>query len=73
MALETAARFATRMRKIPRTTVRCDVYGTVSIVVERKHATAILRKVVPSATSADINEALDVLQDRIDARAPVDA
>jgi hypothetical protein len=61
-----AAKFAVRMRKIPRKVVRCDVYGTVAVAVDERHARNILRKVVPTATSSEVYVALMIMQERLD-------
>ena len=68
--LSKAEQFAHRMTRIPRKALRCEVYGTVSVVVDQGHAKNILRKVVPTATSADLYHALAILQDRLDAAVP---
>lgn len=61
------ADFAHRMGRIPRKAVCCEVYGTISVVVDRKHATNIFRKVFGhKATSAACCDALGILQDRLD-------
>lgn len=64
-----AVRFATNMRKIPRKVHRCEIYGAVKVIVDRKHATNIIQKMVPTATSVDIYDALIVLQERLNERA----
>lgn len=58
-------RFAERMNRIPRKAVRCKLYGTISVVLDRKHARNIFRKVFPLATSEEILDALGVLEDRV--------
>lgn len=60
--------FALRMRRIPRLAVRCEVYGTVSATVDRRHALNIFRKVISAeVTPAIAYEAMCVLQERLDA------
>ena len=68
--MKTAAQVAATLRKIPRTVARCDIYGTASVIVDRRHARNLLKKLVPWATSPDIYDALVILQDRLDAGAP---
>ena len=58
--------FADRMNRIPRKVIRCEVYGTPRVVVDKRHATNIFLKVFPTATSVDIYDALNILQDRLD-------
>lgn len=59
-------KFAKSMRRIPRKAQRCDVYGTVSAVVDKRHALAIFRKVAPCATGPALYDAMVILQDRLD-------
>lgn len=68
--MKTAAEVAVTLRKIPRTVARCDIYGTTRVVVDRRHARNLLKKLVPWATSPDIYDALVILQDRLDDAAP---
>jgi len=65
---QTAAliRFATGMRRIPRKALRCEVYGTVSVVVDRAHAINIFRKLFPATNAQEHYIALMLLQDRLD-------
>lgn len=58
-------RFASAMHGIPRRAIRCDVYGTVSVVVDERHARNILRRVAPTAAPSAVYDALCVLQDRL--------
>jgi hypothetical protein len=66
-----AVRFALDMRKIPRATQRCPIYGTVSVIVDRRHATNIIRKFVPTVSTSDLYDALVILQDRLDEKTPL--
>ena len=59
-------RFASTMRQIPRTSVRCEVYGTVRAVVDERHVRNIFRKVAPAASQDAIYTALAILSDRLD-------
>ncbi len=61
-----ASKFAHTMRSVPRKALRCEIYGTVSAVVDRKHAFNILAKVFPGLTINEAYEALTILQDRLD-------
>lgn len=70
--MKTAAEVAQSLKKIPRTTIRCEIYGTTSVVVDRPHARNLLKKLVPWATSTDIYDALVILQDRLDHAAPAE-
>ncbi len=60
-----AARFAERMTKVPRRTIRCDIYGTMSVVLDERHAANIIRKVVPCATQAEVYAAMSILAERV--------
>ncbi len=68
--MKTAAEVAQSLKKIPRTVARCDIYGTTRVIVDRRHARNLLKKLVPWATSPDIYDALVILQDRLDHNAP---
>ncbi len=60
--------FAYRMRSVPRKALRCEVYGTVTAVVDTDHALNIFRKVFPGYR-VDKNvsyQALAILQNRLD-------
>jgi hypothetical protein len=59
-------KFAQSMRSIPRQALRCDLYGTISVVVDRRHVTAIFRKIAPCATRTALHDAMVILQDRLD-------
>lgn len=59
-------RFAASMDHIPRKAIRCEIYGTVTAVVDASHARNIFRKVAPAAASQAIYAALSILQDRLD-------
>lgn len=62
-----AERFAWSMRKIPTRVIRDEVYADVKhVIVDKRHATNIILKVVPTATSVDLYDALAVLQHRLD-------
>lgn len=63
-----AEQFAERMHRIPRKPLRCEIYGTVRVVVDQNHAKNVIKKVVPTATEQDLYEALHILQDRLDER-----
>lgn len=56
--------FARRMNA-PRRAVRCEVYGTVSVEVDRSHARNILRKVFPHILSTEMHTALAILDERV--------
>jgi hypothetical protein len=58
--------FAQNMKRIPRKTARCELYGDVTVVLDRAHAKNILRKVYPGASSAAVYTALCILQERLD-------
>lgn len=60
--------FAWNMRKIPRRAIRCEIYDTIRIVVDKRHATNIIRKVIPTVTGPEIYDALVILQERLDSR-----
>ena len=59
------ADFCSRM-SVPRKALRCEVYGTVRAIVDKAHATNILKKVFPTITSKDLYHALSALQNRLD-------
>lgn len=59
-------RFASTMSRIPRRALRCDLYGTVSAVVDERHALNIFRKLAPYASTSALNAACQILQDRLD-------
>lgn len=65
-----AVKFAQVMRRVPRRALRCDVYGTVSAVVDRAHALNILRKAIPGLRASETYDALVVLQSRLDEVSP---
>ncbi len=62
--------FAWRMRTVPRKAQRCEIYGTVSAVVDRDHALNILRKAFPGyrIDAVIAYRAFNVLQERLDER-----
>ena len=62
-----AVKFAERMNRIPRRALRCEIYGTVSVALDERHAANIIRKVFPCATQSEIYAAMTVLHNRIDA------
>ncbi len=62
-------KFALNMKKIPRKALRCEIYDTVSVVVDERHATNVLLKCGdPAATGSEIYRALIILQDRLEER-----
>ncbi len=63
-----ASEFATRMHSIPRKALRCEIYGTVSAVVDQKHAFNILAKVLPGLRASETYDAMVILQDRLDSK-----
>jgi hypothetical protein len=64
--MDRAAKFAHNMRNIPRKPLRCEIYGTVTAVVDQKHAFNIIAKVLPGIRPSETYEAMTVLQDRLD-------
>lgn len=58
--------FALRMNRIPRQIQRCEIYGTISAVVDQAHAKNIFRKIDPLATQSEIYRAIVILQERLD-------
>lgn len=61
--------FAYRMNKIPRKALKCDVYGTVHVIVDQAHAMNIFNKVMGrKVTKTEAYAALGVLQERLDDR-----
>ena len=68
--MKTAAQVAQTLRTIPRKAITCKIYGTVRVGLDRPHARNLLKHLVPWATSADLHDALAILDDRLDAAAP---
>ncbi len=64
--VDRAVAFATRMHSIPRKALRCEIYGTVTAVVDQRHAYNILAKVLPGLRTSETYDAMVVLQDRLD-------
>lgn len=65
--LSKVERFALNMKKIPRKVQHCEIYGTVSVIVDERHAKNILLKCGdPAATSIQVYRALNILQDRLE-------
>lgn len=59
-------RFCEVMKNIPRRVQKCEIYGTVTVVVDSSHAKNIFRKIAPCASTAVIYDALCILQERLD-------
>ena len=60
--------FSGVMRRIPRSAVRCEIYGTVSAAVDQQAVKRIFYKVSPCASRDAIYAATLILQDRLDER-----
>lgn len=60
--------FAARMKSVPRRAQKCDIYDTVTAVVDERHARNIFRKIAPTASGPAIYTALAILSDRLDER-----
>ena len=58
--------FAATMRKIPRITVRCEIYDGIAIRVDERHARNIFKKLFPCATQDGVLCGLETLRARLE-------